>query len=97
MTASSKISATADQAEKVLKESEKSLRELVERAEHVLQEGLELLKSQTRTYADTAGEQLDAAQRVVVERVRERPLTSTVAALGVGVLIGLVLSGGRNR
>jgi ElaB/YqjD/DUF883 family membrane-anchored ribosome-binding protein len=28
--------------------------------------------------------------------VRERPITATLAGLGVGVLIGLLLSGGRS-
>jgi ElaB/YqjD/DUF883 family membrane-anchored ribosome-binding protein len=97
MTASSKISETADQAEKALKETEKTLRELVERTEKLLQEGLETLRAQSRTYADTAGESIDVAQRYVVERVQERPLTSTFAALGLGVLIGFVLSAGRDR
>lgn len=97
MTASSKISETADQAEKTLKDAEKSLRELVERAEHALREGLQTLKAQSRTYAETAGESLDTAQRYVVDRVQERPLTSTVAALGLGVLIGFILSSGRDR
>jgi ElaB/YqjD/DUF883 family membrane-anchored ribosome-binding protein len=97
MTASSKISETADQAEKTLKETEKNLRELVERTERLVQEGLETFRAQSRTYVDTAGESLDTAQRYVVERVQERPLTSTFAALGLGVLIGFVLSGGRDR
>lgn len=97
MTTSSKISETADQAEKTLKEAEKSLRELVERAERALREGLETLKAQSHSYADTAGESLDTAQRYVIDRVQERPLTSTFAALGLGVLIGFVLSSGRDR
>jgi ElaB/YqjD/DUF883 family membrane-anchored ribosome-binding protein len=97
MTGASKIGETADQAEKTLREAEKSLRELVERAEQALREGLETLRAQSRTYADTAGESLDTAQRYVVERVQERPLTSTVAALGLGVLIGFILSSGRDR
>jgi ElaB/YqjD/DUF883 family membrane-anchored ribosome-binding protein len=97
MTASNKISETADQADKTLKETEKSLRELVERTEKVLQEGFEVLRAQTRTYADTAGEKLDVAQKYVVERVQERPLGSAAAALGLGVLIGFILSSGRDR
>ena len=50
---------------------------------------------QTRAYADTAGDSIDVAQRYVAEKVQERPLTATFAALGVGVLIGVLLSGGR--
>jgi len=60
-----------------------------------VQDGLEQLRAQSRTYADTAGQQLEQAQHYVTERVRERPLAATGAALGVGVLIGLLLSSGR--
>ena len=35
--------------------------------------------------------------RYVAGQVRERPLAATGIALGVGVLIGLILAGGRNR
>ena len=63
----------------------------------VFQDGLELFRAQTKTYASTAGEQIDVAQKYVVERVQERPMTATVAALGAGVLIGLLLAGGRDR
>jgi ElaB/YqjD/DUF883 family membrane-anchored ribosome-binding protein len=63
--------------------------------QQAVQEGLEQLRSHSRTYADNAGQQLDQAQHYVTERVRERPLAATGAALGVGVLIGLLLSSGR--
>jgi len=77
---------------------EKSFRELADRIEKLVKDGLETLKLQSRTYAESAGEQFDTAQKYVVEQVQERPLTATVAALGVGVLIGLVLgSAGRRR
>jgi len=35
---------------------------------------------------------VEEAQRYVMERVKERPMTATLAGLGVGVLIGLLLS-----
>ena len=60
-----------------------------------MQEGLETLRTQTRVYADTAGQSIDEAQRYLTDKVLERPLTATFAALGVGVLIGVLLSGGR--
>lgn len=63
--------------------------------QQAVQEGLEQLRAQSRTYADGAGQQLEQAQQYVTERVRERPLAATGAALGVGVLIGLLLSSGR--
>ena len=97
MTDSSPTNEAAEQATETLKDAEKSLRELIERGERALQQGIETLKDQTRTYADSAGEHLDVAQKYVTERVQERPLASTGVALGLGILIGLILAGGRDR
>ena len=96
MTASTKINETADQADKSIQDAEKKIRELADRAERVILDALETVRVQSRVYADTAGDSLDTAQRYVTEHVQERPLAATAAALGVGVLIGLLLSG-RNR
>ncbi|WP_296818458.1 DUF883 domain-containing protein [Brevundimonas sp.] len=48
-----------------------------------------------REYYDEASERFDEYQRYLSERVQERPLQSTGIALGVGVIIGLLLAGGR--
>jgi ElaB/YqjD/DUF883 family membrane-anchored ribosome-binding protein len=72
--------------------AERTLNEAAKTAEKVLKEGVETLRAQTRTYTDTASQQLEDAQRYVVERVKERPLTATFAGLGVGLLLGLLLS-----
>lgn len=66
--------------------------ETAARAQRAVQETLETLRSQSRTYVDTAGQQFDVAQRYVTERVKERPLTATMAGVGVGLLIGLLLA-----
>ncbi|HEY3694495.1 glycine zipper domain-containing protein [Phenylobacterium sp.] len=89
--------AATEAATKLSADAQRSFAEAAKKFEGVVQEGLEQLRAQTRAYADTAGEQLDEAQRYVVERVRERPLAATGAALGVGVLVGLLLAAGRNR
>jgi ElaB/YqjD/DUF883 family membrane-anchored ribosome-binding protein len=60
-----------------------------------VQEGIEQLRAQSRTYADSAGQQIDQASQYMTERVKERPLAATGAALGIGVLIGLLLSSSR--
>lgn len=65
------------------------------RIEQAVQDGLEQLRAQSRAYADAAGQQFEQAQQYVTERVRERPLAATGVALGVGVLIGLLVSAGR--
>ncbi len=62
-----------------------------------MQEALDLARSRSKVYAEGAGEQLETAQKYMTERVQERPLAATAVAVGVGVLIGLLLSGGRNR
>lgn len=89
--------AATEAASKLSAEAQRSFAEAAKKFEGVVQEGLEQLRAQTRAYADTAGEQFDEAQRYMVERVRERPLAATGAALGIGVLVGLLLAAGRNR
>ena len=96
MTVETDVAQTVNSAETTMKDAEKSLRALVERLEHGVQEALDVAKERSKVYAEGAGEQLETAQKYVTERVQERPLTATFAALGVGVLIGLLLSG-RNR
>ena len=76
-------------------DAQRSFADARKRIEQAVQDGLAQLKAQSRTYADNAGQQMDQAQQYVTERVRERPLAATGAALGVGVLIGLLLSSGR--
>jgi ElaB/YqjD/DUF883 family membrane-anchored ribosome-binding protein len=95
MPASTATDQAADSVDKALKDAEKHLNELTERAQKTIQEGIETLRAQTKVYADQAGDQLDVAQKYVTERVQERPLTATIAALGIGVLIGVLLAGGR--
>lgn len=87
----------SESATKLSAEAQRSFNDAAKRLEKIVTEGLEQLRAQSRTYADNAGEHLDDAQRYVVERVKEKPLIATGAALGVGVLIGLLLASGRSR
>ena len=86
----------ADHSERAFSEAvsaaERTLNEAAKTAEKVLKEGVETLRAQTRAYTDNAGEHFEEAQRYVVSRVRERPLTATLAGLGVGLLLGLLLA-----
>ncbi len=97
--ASSNASAALDHAERSFGEAaaaaKVNLADAAKRIEQSIAQGLETLRAQTRTYTDTAGQQVDDAQRYVAERVRERPITATLAGLGVGVLLGLLLAGNR--
>lgn len=73
------------------------LTEAAHRTEAAVRDGMETLRAQGRVYADTATSQLDDAQRYVVEKVKERPVAATLAGIGVGVLIGLLLSSRGDR
>ena len=73
------------------------LTEAAHRTETAVRDGMETLRAQSRVYADTATAQFDDAQRYVVEKVKERPVTATLAGIGVGVLIGLLLSSRGDR
>ncbi|HSV01589.1 MAG TPA: hypothetical protein VLI41_00160 [Phenylobacterium sp.] len=86
---------TSDTGGRLTAEAQRSFADARARIEQAVQDGLEQLRAQSRAYADTASQQLEQAQQYVTERVRERPLAATGAALGVGVLIGLLLSSGR--
>lgn len=77
----------------VTAQTEQSLAELARRAEVAIKEGLAELRERSRDYADIAGEQFETAQQYVADRVQERPITATLAALGVGVLVGFLLAG----
>ena len=96
MPAKSVASEAADKADKTILEAERNVHELAQRAERVAQDSLERLRLQSRVYAEEAERQLETAQKYVTERVHERPLTVTLAALGVGMMVGLLL-GGRRR
>lgn len=97
MSAETNAEATADAVSKiaadVAAQTEQSIAELAKRAEQAIKEGLAELKARSRDYADVAGEQFETAQQYVTDRVQERPITATLAALGVGVLVGYLLAG----
>ncbi len=62
-------------------------------------EGLERIEGAARDQltaaADAAEASLETARDFVERQARERPLTTVGVALGVGVVIGLLLTSGR--
>jgi ElaB/YqjD/DUF883 family membrane-anchored ribosome-binding protein len=84
-----------DTAARISADAQKAIAEAVKRIEGAVQQGLEQLRAQSRVYADVAGEQLDEATRLASEQIRARPLAATGAALGIGVLIGMLLASRR--
>ena len=77
--------------------TEAAVADLINRVEAMFREGLKALGAQSKPLIDNAEDQLEAAQKAVSDQVRNRPLTVTAMALGVGVVIGVLLSTGRRR
>jgi ElaB/YqjD/DUF883 family membrane-anchored ribosome-binding protein len=88
-------SAASADSKQLTAEAQRVFTEYRGKIQQAVQDGLEQIRAQSRTYADNAGEQVEHAQQYVTERVRERPLAATGAAIGLGVLIGLLLASGR--
>ncbi|MBL8555880.1 MAG: DUF883 family protein [Phenylobacterium sp.] len=97
LTTEDAAAAANDTAAKITADAQKAIADAAKRIEAAVQQGLEQLRAQSRVYADVAGEQLDEATRVASEQIRARPLAATGAALGVGVLIGLLLASASRR
>jgi ElaB/YqjD/DUF883 family membrane-anchored ribosome-binding protein len=89
------VDVAAETAAKISADAQKAITDAAKRIEAAVQQGLEQVRAQSRVYADVATEQLDEASRMASEQIRARPLAATGLALGVGVLIGLLLSSGR--
>lgn len=85
----------ANDVARISEEAQAAIADAARRIEAAVQDGLEQLRAQSRVYAEVAGEQLDEASRYVSDQVRARPMAATGAALGVGVLIGLLLASAR--
>jgi ElaB/YqjD/DUF883 family membrane-anchored ribosome-binding protein len=83
-------------ARKALREAlasaERGLSEAAKSAEKIIREGIETLRAQNPDMR-AAESAVDGAQRFLVERVRERPVTAALAGVGLGLLLGLMLAG----
>ncbi|HEY2482829.1 MAG TPA: hypothetical protein VGI30_11620 [Caulobacteraceae bacterium] len=95
------VASAIDKGQAALNEAlataQQKIAETAKVAEKALKEGAEALRVQTKAYRENASEQFDEAQRYVVDKVKERPVTAALTGLGVGLLIGLLLSSNRDR
>ena len=69
--------------------------DLKRRAQEALNQGMDTARYQAMQARDYASQQFGQAQTYVSDRIVERPLTVTLTALGAGVVLGLLLAGGR--
>lgn len=74
---------------------EKSIREFATRAEQAARESAEELRRQAQEYYEEGRHRLEEAQKILVERVKEKPVESALVTFGIGVVVGLLLGGGR--
>jgi ElaB/YqjD/DUF883 family membrane-anchored ribosome-binding protein len=72
--------------------AERAIATAARSAERMLKDSIDALRDQTSAYTDEARRHLDDGQRFVVAQVNQRPMTATLAGLGVGLLLGLLLS-----
>lgn len=72
--------------------AEKAISEAAHSAEKTLKDSLEGLRARAHDYGEEAGDNFEDAQAYVIDRVKERPVTATLVGLGLGLLIGLLLS-----
>jgi ElaB/YqjD/DUF883 family membrane-anchored ribosome-binding protein len=91
------VASAAESGQEKLNEAvdlaDKALRDAIKRIEKAVRDGVETVRAQSGPYRDNATQQLDEAQKYVVERIKERPVVATLAGLGVGLLLGLMLAG----
>lgn len=84
---------TSQQALKdVLLAAERGLSEAGRNAEKMIRDAIQTLRVSSGSGPRSAEQAVDEAQRYLVERVRERPVTAALAGVGLGVLLGLLLS-----
>jgi len=69
--------------------------EVTDVARAALDERFEQMKLVGHEAADVVVDRLDLARDLIVEQVRARPLASAFAAVGVGVLLGMLIRGNR--
>lgn len=78
-------------------EQAKKLREFADQADKLVRERTEELRRRAKEYYSEASDRIDVAHRYVAERVQEKPMTATFAAVGVGLVLGLLLAGSSRR
>jgi ElaB/YqjD/DUF883 family membrane-anchored ribosome-binding protein len=95
------VDSAAETAQQRLNEAidaaDRNFREAAKRIEQVMREGVEQFRTRSEPYRDSASQQIDEAQKYVVERIKERPVVATLAGLGVGLLLGLLMANRSER
>jgi ElaB/YqjD/DUF883 family membrane-anchored ribosome-binding protein len=94
------VDSAADAAQQRLNDAidlaDRNFREAAKRIEQAVRDGVEQLRTRAGPYGESASQQIDEAQKYVVERIKERPVIATLTGLGVGLLLGLLMAANRS-
>ena len=77
------VNSAAEAATKASADAQRSFAEAAKRLERAVSEGIEQIRAQTRAYTDTAGEQLDQAQRDTMLEVMPPPAAEAWRTVGI--------------
>ena len=91
------LTSGGDYADDDFDASETSQSDLRRRAQETLQQGMETARYQALQARDYAGQQFGQAQQYLTDKIVERPLAAAAVALGAGLVLGLALSGRKER
>ncbi len=99
MSLSPKAKAAADKIKSFDEDDLHSISEMirheVEHATNVITDRAKKAEARIRQFTDNAGENLGAAKDRATEVITDNPVPASLIALGVGVVLGMILSSGR--
>ena len=70
----------------------KAINQLARTASTAVQERIDGLGINSKDYVDYAGDKLEDVQQYVTGKIKEQPVKAALAALGIGVVLGFLLS-----
>ncbi|MGE3301635.1 MAG: hypothetical protein AB7M12_00800 [Hyphomonadaceae bacterium] len=91
------ISSVVDEAKKTANSLKREAVNGLHATQDELRRRVEESKVRLNTAIDETADRVDAAHMYLKEQARERPIAVTLAAVGAGLVIGMLLSGGRRR
>jgi ElaB/YqjD/DUF883 family membrane-anchored ribosome-binding protein len=65
--------------------------------QEALKKGVEQSKARINEAIDVTADRVDQAHMYLKQQARERPIALTMTAIGAGLVLGMLLAGGRRR
>jgi len=89
------VKEAASHAGAAVEQGRAAIPEVSELAKAIVDEQVARLKVKSQEAADVATDQFDVARDLVLAQVKSKPLSTLAAAVGVGFVLGVILSGRR--